>query len=66
MSDTTLFRKLPDQDGRLMSQSNHPVRVWMPDSFIESERKRSSENASQKAENRGRVREKGKYIGSSV
>ena len=35
--NSTLFRELADQDGRLMSQSNHPVRVWMPDSFIESE-----------------------------
>ena len=32
-----LFRKLADQDGRLMSQNHHPVRVWMPGSFIESE-----------------------------
>ena len=35
----TLFRKPADQeDGRLMSQNNHLVRVWMPDSFIEPER----------------------------
>ena len=31
-----LFRKLADQDGRLMSQNHHPVRVWMPGSFVES------------------------------
>ena len=35
----TLFRKPADQeDGRLMSQNNHLVRVWMPGSFIEPER----------------------------
>ena len=33
-----LFGKPADQeDGRLMSQSNHLVRVWMPSSFTESE-----------------------------
>lgn len=33
----TLFRKLADgEDGRLMSQSNHLVGVWVPVSFIES------------------------------
>ena len=35
----TSFGKLTDeQDGQLMSQSNHIVEVQMPDSFIESER----------------------------
>ena len=35
----TLFGKLADQeDGRLMSQSNHLAGAWMPGSFIESER----------------------------
>ena len=37
----TLFRKPADQeDGRLMSQSNHLVMVWMPVSLVESERKK--------------------------
>ena len=35
----TLFRKPADgEDGRLMSQNNHLIRVWMPVYFIESER----------------------------
>ena len=35
----TLFRNLAyREDGRLMSQSNHLVGVWMPGSFIDSER----------------------------
>ena len=34
-----LFGKPADrEEGRLMSQSNHLVWVWMPGSFIESER----------------------------
>ena len=37
----TLFGKPPDwEDGRLMSQSNHLVMVWMPVSLVESERKK--------------------------
>ena len=32
----TLFRK--SADGRLMSQNNHLVRIWIPGSFIEPER----------------------------
>ena len=32
----TFLGKLADQeDGRLMSQNNHLIRVWMPVSFIE-------------------------------
>ena len=35
----TSFGKLTDEeDGKLMSQSNHIVEVQMPDSFIESEK----------------------------
>ena len=35
----TLFRKLADQeDGRLISQNKHLIRVWMPGSFIEQNR----------------------------
>ena len=31
----TLFGKLADrEDDRLMSQNNHLIGVWMPDSFI--------------------------------
>jgi len=34
--NTTLFGKLPDQeDGRLMSQNNHLIGIWMPGSFID-------------------------------
>ena len=34
--NTTLFGELADQeDGRLISQNNHRVGVWMPGSFIE-------------------------------
>ena len=34
--NTTLFGKPDDrEDGRLMSQNNHLVGVWMPGSFIE-------------------------------
>ena len=37
----TLFGKPADQeDGRLMSQIKHLFGVWMPASFIESERER--------------------------
>ena len=37
----TLFRKPADQeDGRLMSQSNHLVGVWMLVSVTESEREK--------------------------
>ena len=37
----TLFRKPADrEDGRLVSLKNHLLRVWMPVSFIESERER--------------------------
>ena len=33
---TTLSRKVADREnGRRMSQSNHPAGVWMPGSFIE-------------------------------
>ena len=33
--DRTLFGELADQeDGRLMSQNNHRVWVWMPGSFM--------------------------------
>ena len=40
----TLFRKPADrEDGRLISQSNHLVRVWMPVSFMDSERERERE-----------------------
>lgn len=32
----TLFRKPADRkDGRLMSQNNHLIRVWIQDSFID-------------------------------
>ena len=35
----TLFRKPADRkDGRLMSQNNHLIRVWMSSLFIEGER----------------------------
>ena len=35
-SDMTLFRKPADgEDGRLISPNNHPVKVWVPDSFID-------------------------------
>ena len=38
---TTVFRKPPDwKDGRLMSQSNRFVMVWMLVSLVESERKK--------------------------
>ena len=34
--NVTLFGKTTDQeDGRLMSQNNHLIQVWMPGSFIE-------------------------------
>ena len=34
--NVTLFRKSADwEDGRLMSQNNHLIGVWMPGSFIE-------------------------------
>ena len=34
--NTTLFRKPADQvDGRLMSQKDHLVGVWMPGSFMD-------------------------------
>ena len=36
-------------DGRLTSQNNHPVWVWMPGSFIEPKRE-AMRNHSQKAE----------------
>ena len=40
----TLFRKPANrEDGRLISQSNHLVRVWMPVSFMDSERERERE-----------------------
>ena len=39
--ENNLLRKLVDQeDSRLMSQSNHLVSVWMPDSFTEPEREK--------------------------
>ena len=54
----TLFGKPADrEDGRLISQRNHLVRVWMPGSFLDSERERERErereakrNSNQKAE----------------
>ena len=40
----TLFGKLADrEDGRLMSQHNDLIGVWMSDSFLESERERGEE-----------------------
>ena len=40
----TLFEKLADrEDGRLMSQHNDLIGVWMSGSFIESERGRGEE-----------------------
>ena len=46
----TLFEKPADQeDGRLMSQSNHLVGLWMPGSFTEPERG-AMRNKNQKAE----------------
>ena len=44
-----LFEKPADQDGRLMSQSNHLVGIWMPGSFTEPERG-AMRNENQKAE----------------
>ena len=45
----TLFRKPADrEDGRLISQSNHLVRVWMPVSFMDSEREREREREKQR------------------
>ena len=45
----TLFRKPADrEDGRLISQSNHLVRVWMPVSFMDSEREREREREREK------------------
>jgi len=36
-----LFGKPTDgEDGRLKSQNNHLVEVWMPDSFIEPEKEK--------------------------
>ena len=50
----TLFGKPADQkDGRLMSQSNHFVGVWMPGSFIESER------SNEELKLKGRIERKG-------
>ena len=37
----TLFGNRADpEDGRLVTQSNHLVEVWMPGSFVESERRK--------------------------
>ena len=36
MRNTTLFRKPADQeDGRIMSQNNHHLEVWMPGYFTD-------------------------------
>ena len=44
----TLFRELADQeDGRLISQNKHLIRVWMPGSFID-QRERSNEELKSK------------------
>ena len=49
----TLFGKPADQeDGRLMSQIKHLFGVWMPGSFIESERKREKSNEELKSKGR--------------
>ena len=59
--NTTLFRKLANwKDGRLESQSNHLVRVWMPGSFMKS----GTENqwgTEVKRQNRG-----GEVVGTKV
>ena len=45
----TLFGKPADrEDGRLISQRNHLVRVWMPGSFLDSEREREREREREK------------------
>ena len=51
---TTLLRKPSDQeDGRLVPQNNHLIRVWMPGSFI-YQRERTNEELTSK----GRTRER--------
>ena len=46
---TTLFGKLADcKDGKLISQNNNLIEVWMPDSFIE-QRGKQARKSSQKA-----------------
>ena len=53
----TLFRKPADrEDGRLISQSNHLVRVWMPVSFMDSERERERERERSKEELKSKCR----------
>ena len=50
----TLFRKpVNREDGRLISQSNHLVRVWMPVSFMDSERER--ERSKEELKSKGRI-----------
>ena len=45
MASYQLFRKLADwEDGKLVSQNNHFIEVWMSISFIESEREKQWEN----------------------
>ena len=52
----TLFRKPADrEDGRLISQSNHLVRVWMPVSFMDSERERERERSKEELKSKGRI-----------
>ena len=54
----TLFGKPADrEDGRLISQRNHLVRVWMPGSFLDSERERERERERSKEElkSKGRI-----------
>ena len=57
----TLFGKPADrEDGRLISQRNHLVRVWMPGSFLDSERERERERERSKEElkSKGRIERK--------
>ena len=52
----TLFRKPADrEDGRLISQSNHLVRVWMPVSFMDSERERERERSKEELKSKVRI-----------
>ena len=64
--DKGLFRKLADQEGRLVSQSNHLVRVWMR--FLCRVRERSHEELKSKGriERESRIEKGNKVKGSSV
>ena len=62
----TLFRELADgEDGRLMSQNNHLIGVWMPGSFID-QRERSSEKLKSKGRIEREMQWGSKVKGSSV